>query len=85
MKTCGAAVVTMWSFLMEGKPRMPGYLSYTVEVLVSDHLGNLSCRRAGRLREWAVVGDHVLKQQRLAAYEIYKSECTGHASIAIEN
>ena len=37
----------------------------TVEVLLSDHLGNLEkwvATRAGRLREWALVSDHVIKQ-----------------------
>ena len=29
--------------------------------------------RAGRLREWAVVSDHALKQYRLTTYEMYET------------
>ena len=41
--------------------------------------------RAGCLREWAVVRDHALKQYRLATYEMYESDCAGHAFTDIEN
>jgi len=42
-----------------------GRHAYTVEALLSDHLGNSgkwSQPRAGRLREWALVSDNVIKQ-----------------------
>ena len=39
----------------------------------------------GRLREWTVISDHVSAEERLATYEMYESECTGHESTEIEN